>query len=130
MVKIVRADGQSAISQAAEVLRGGGLVAFPTETVYGLGADATNGTAVARIFEAKQRPEFNPLIIHLRDREAAARIGHFSDDALKLAAAFWPGPLTLVLARQEASPIAPLAMAGLVNPLIAAVAIPASNPGL
>ncbi len=93
---IVKAD-DGAIAEAARILRSGGLVAFPTETVYGLGADATNGNAVARIFEAKGRPRFNPLIAHVSNLEAAADLGEFSDEALVLAEKFWPGPLTLVL---------------------------------
>ena len=75
----------------------GGLVAFPTETVYGLGADATNGTAVARIFEAKGRPRFNPLIAHVESLDAARDLVQFNGEALALAEKFWPGPLTLVL---------------------------------
>jgi L-threonylcarbamoyladenylate synthase len=90
----------SAIEEAARILRGGGLVAFPTETVYGLGADATNGQAVARIFEAKGRPRFNPLIAHVESLEAARDLVQFSDAALALAQRFWPGPLTLVLPKR------------------------------
>ncbi len=85
------------IAEAARIVRAGGLVAFPTETVYGLGADATNGQAVARIFEAKGRPRFNPLIVHVADLEAARDLAMFGDAALALAEKFWPGPLTLVL---------------------------------
>src|SRR6185436_6257903 len=91
-----RADG-GAIADAARLLREGGLVAFPTETVYGLGADATNGHAVARVFEAKGRPSFNPLIVHVRDRAEAEEHAVFNTGAAKLADAFWPGALTLVL---------------------------------
>ncbi len=93
---IVKAD-DGAIAEAARILRGGGLVAFPTETVYGLGADATNGRAVARIFEAKGRPRFNPLIAHVADLDTARDLAGFGDEALALAEKFWPGPLTLVL---------------------------------
>jgi len=93
---IVKAD-DSAIAEAARIVRGGGLVAFPTETVYGLGADATNGKAVARIFEAKGRPRFNPLIAHVADADTARGLVQFNDEALALAKKFWPGPLTLVL---------------------------------
>ncbi len=93
---IVKAD-RAAIAEAARIVRAGGLVAFPTETVYGLGADATNGHAVARIFEAKGRPRFNPLIAHVADIEAACDLGAFDDQAFALARRFWPGPLTLVL---------------------------------
>ncbi|WP_306149540.1 MULTISPECIES: L-threonylcarbamoyladenylate synthase [unclassified Roseibium] len=91
----------------------GGLVAVPTETVYGLAADATSGTACARIFQAKGRPSFNPLISHLPNLEAARHHGVFDDRALKLAEAFWPGPLTLVVPKTEASEISDLATAGL-----------------
>lgn len=101
------------VEKAAEILRSGGLVAFPTETVYGLGADATNAHAVARVFEAKGRPSFNPLIAHVRDRAAAARHGVFSKRALALADAFWPGPLTLVVKRRSDSAVCELACAGL-----------------
>ncbi len=97
---IVPAGGE-AITQAATVLRDGGLVAFPTETVYGLGADATNGEAVARVFAAKQRPKFNPLIVHLANAAAAEAAARFNDAARKLAEAFWPGALTLVLPRLD-----------------------------
>jgi L-threonylcarbamoyladenylate synthase len=103
----------STISKAATLLRDGGLVAFPTETVYGLGADATNDTAVARIFAAKQRPQFNPLISHVADMEAAFRLGVFSKDSEKLAAAIWPGPLTIVVERRKDCPISLLCSAGL-----------------
>ena len=91
----------------------GGLVAFPTETVYGLGADATNGTAIARLYAAKGRPSFNPLIAHVPDIAAARRLGAFDAAAERLAAAFWPGPLTLVLRKRVACPVAELATAGL-----------------
>jgi L-threonylcarbamoyladenylate synthase len=103
----------SAIKDAAAVLRGGGLVAFPTETVYGLGADATNGKAVAAIFAAKGRPSFNPLIVHTEDRAAAEALVEFNALALKLAAAFWPGALTLVLPRRADCPLSLLVSAGL-----------------
>jgi L-threonylcarbamoyladenylate synthase len=110
--RTVRADGP-AITQAARVLRAGGLVAFPTETVYGLGADATNGAAVARLYAAKGRPTFNPLIVHVADRTAAQRLGKFDAAAAALAEAFWPGPLTLVLPKTHDCPVAELATAGL-----------------
>jgi L-threonylcarbamoyladenylate synthase len=103
----------STISKAAALLREGGLVAFPTETVYGLGADATNDGAVAKIFAAKQRPQFNPLISHVADMDAAFRLGMFSKDAEKLAAAIWPGPLTIVVERRKDCPISLLCSAGL-----------------
>ena len=103
----------STISKAATLLRDGALVAFPTETVYGLGADATNDAAVARIFAAKQRPQFNPLISHVADVEAAFRLGVFSKDAEKLATAIWPGPLTIVVERRPDCPVSLLCSAGL-----------------
>ena len=95
------------------MLREGGLVAFPTETVYGLGADATDSRAVARIFEAKGRPTFNPLIVHLPDLEAVAAIAVLGPEARRLAAEFWPGPLTLVLPLRPEAGISPLVTAGL-----------------
>ena len=103
----------ASIEAAAACLREGGLVAFPTETVYGLGADASNGEAVARLYAAKGRPAFNPLIAHVADLAAARRISVFDADAEKLAAAFWPGPLTLVLPKRPDSGVADLALAGL-----------------
>src|SRR5262245_47144342 len=87
--------GADAVGRAAQVLAAGGLVAFPTETVYGLGADATNGEAVARLYDAKGRPSFNPLIAHVGDLGAARSLARFDPNALRLAQAFWPGPLTL-----------------------------------
>lgn len=94
-----------ALQRAAAILRRGGLVAFPSETVYGLGADATNPTAAARIFEAKQRPHFDPLIVHLRDASWLERfVSAVNADAAKLAKSFWPGPLTLVLPKRSLIP--------------------------
>ena len=104
---------QKIIEKAANIIRSGGLVAFPTETVYGLGANALDGEAVARIFEAKGRPRFNPLIVHVASREDAERVAIFDDDARRLAAAFWPGPLSLVLPRQPDAPLSDLVSAGL-----------------
>lgn len=101
------------IAKAGQLIRDGALVAFPTETVYGLGADATNGEAVARIFAAKGRPSFNPLIVHVPDLAGAERLAHLTPHGRKLAAAFWPGPLTLVMQRRTDAPIADLATAGL-----------------
>jgi L-threonylcarbamoyladenylate synthase len=101
------------VRRAAEILRGGGLVAFPTETVYGLGADATNDLAVARIYEAKGRPQFNPLIAHVTGVEAALALAEFPSEGLELAARFWPGPLTLVLPRKAGCPVSLLASSGL-----------------
>lgn len=103
----------AAISAAAAVLARGGLVAFPTETVYGLGADATDAQAVARLYRAKGRPSFNPLIAHVADLAAAERVGRFNADAAKLARAFWPGALTLVLPKAEGCAVSDLATAGL-----------------
>jgi len=107
------AADRDAIGTAARVLQDGGLVAFPTETVYGLGADATNGAAVARLYAAKGRPRFNPLISHVPDARAALPLARFSDDAKLLAGVFWPGPLTLVLPKVETCPVSELATAGL-----------------
>src|SRR6185503_20757563 len=97
--KMAAADA-AMIARAAQLLREGRLVGFPTETVYGLGADATNGRAVASIFAAKGRPRFNPLIVHASDAEAAARHGRLGKAGRRLAEAFWPGALTLVVARE------------------------------
>jgi L-threonylcarbamoyladenylate synthase len=101
------------LEAAARALRQGGLVAFPTETVYGLGADAANAEAVAAIFAAKGRPQFNPLIVHVKNFDTAAAIGLFSEKARRLAGAFWPGPLTLVVKRREGIAISLLVSAGL-----------------
>ena len=98
---------------AAGLLRQHQVVAFPTETVYGLGADATSAEAVANIYACKARPQFNPLIIHVRNIDQAEKLGCFTPDAYKLARAFWPGPLTLVLRKQPHCPVDPLALAGL-----------------
>lgn len=101
------------IADAAAHLRAGGLVALPTETVYGLAADATSGTAVAGIYAAKERPSFNPLIAHLPDLASARLQGVFDADALALAEAFWPGPLTLVVPAAPTCTVSELARAGL-----------------
>ena len=101
------------IAEAARIIRDGGLVAFPTETVYGLGADATNDRAVAGIFAAKDRPRFNPLIVHFPDADAAAAMVAFNAVASQLAERFWPGALTLVLQRRPDCPVSLLASAGL-----------------
>jgi L-threonylcarbamoyladenylate synthase len=101
------------VTRAAALLRAGRLVAFPTETVYGLGGDATNDHAVAAIFAAKARPRFNPLIIHVRDLAEAESLAVFNSAAHRAAAQFWPGPLTLVLPRQPAAGLSLLASAGL-----------------
>ncbi len=125
---IVKAE-ESAISMAARILRDGGLVAFPTETVYGLGADATNGLAVARIFEAKGRPRFNPLIVHLHEERAAREFADFAPAADVLAAKFWPGPLTLVLPLRPdtQTPLSALVTAGLDTVAIRVPAHPAAQ---
>ena len=129
-----------AIVNAARNLREGGLVAFPTETVYGLGADATNGKAVARIFAAKGRPSFNPLIVHVASLEMAESLGVFTDKARQLADAFWPGALTLVLERTPDCAASDLVSAGLstialrmpahevAQDLIAAAGVPLAAP--
>src|SRR5882762_3040253 len=104
---------EAAVAQAARSLREGGLVAFPTETVYGLGADATNASAIARLYQAKGRPAFNPLIAHVGDLRAAEQIANLNAQAIALAEAFWPGPLTLVLPRTRDCNVADLATAGL-----------------
>ncbi|MBX7199911.1 MAG: threonylcarbamoyl-AMP synthase [Rhodospirillaceae bacterium] len=110
-MSVVAAD-PAGIARAAQILRDGGLVAFPTETVYGLGADATNGQAVARIFEAKGRPSFNPLIVHIAEAGDVHAFAVAPDHFAALAKAFWPGPLTLVMRRKPASPVSDLVSAG------------------
>ncbi len=105
-------NGQD-IARAAALLAEGGLVAFPTETVYGLGADATDDDAVARIFATKGRPQFNPLISHVTDFEGANKLGIFPNDAIGLAQVFWPGALTIVIPRKAGCPVSLLASAGL-----------------
>lgn len=101
------------LKQASSILQDGGLVAFPTETVYGLGADASNDHAVAKIYHAKGRPQFNPLIVHVADVQTARRFVQWSDLADQLAKAFWPGPLTLVLPRKKEVRLSDLLSAGL-----------------
>ncbi|MCE2510816.1 MAG: threonylcarbamoyl-AMP synthase [Alphaproteobacteria bacterium] len=103
----------AALKFAGKRLREGALVAFPTETVYGLGGDATNGQAIARIFAIKSRPSFNPLIVHLYDLAAAEKVAGFDDRARALARRFWPGPLTFVLKRRADTKVSELASAGL-----------------
>ncbi len=114
------------LTRAAILLRDGQLVAFPTETVYGLGGDARSDSAVARIFAAKNRPTFNPLIIHVPDLASARRHARFSPLALDLAARFWPGPLTLVLPLIEGT-LSPLATAGLTTVAIRVPAHPTAR---
>lgn len=104
------ADG---IARAAEILRAGGLVALPTETVYGLAARADSESAIAAIYRTKGRPDFNPLIVHVVSLEDAERLAGFDERAKALAARFWPGPLTLVLPLREGAPVAPAVTAGL-----------------
>lgn len=110
------------LTRAAAILSIGGLVAFPTETVYGLGGDARSDHAVARIFDAKGRPRFNPLIVHVPDLETARRYAQFDPTANALAAAFWPGPLTLVLPLRDDAGLSPLVTAGLTS---VAIRVPA-----
>ena len=112
MTKIIPISDAS-IASAAKHLKAGRLVAFPTETVYGLGADATNASAVARIFAVKQRPEFNPIISHVESQDAAFKFGKETPIAVALAKAFWPGPITLILHRTNTCPVAMLTTAGL-----------------
>jgi L-threonylcarbamoyladenylate synthase len=117
---------EDSISLAETILRAGGLVAIPTETVYGLAADATSDAAVARIYAAKGRPAINPLIAHVSDLGMARRLVHISDRAQTLIDAFWPGPLTLVLPRRNDCPVSALATAGLAT---LAVRVP-KNPAI
>jgi L-threonylcarbamoyladenylate synthase len=124
--RILKAD-RDAITAAATCLAQGGLVAFPTETVYGLGADAGNGEAIARLYAAKGRPAFNPLIAHVADSQAARRLAVFDDAAARLAAAFWPGPLTLVLPKRPDCGVADLALAGLDSVAVRVPAHPVAN---
>ncbi len=110
--RIFKGDA-SAIAQAAAILRDGGIVAVPTETVYGLAADANNADAVAQVYRTKGRPDFNPLIVHVADMAAAQKLAYFDERAQALAAAFWPGPLTLVLPLLPGAPVAAAVTAGL-----------------
>lgn len=108
-----RRYGTATIGEAVARLHRGGLVAVPTETVYGLAADSTNAAAVAEIYRAKGRPDFNPLIVHVPDLTAAGKLGQFNEFAARFAAAFWPGPLTLVVPKAENCPVATAVTAGL-----------------
>jgi L-threonylcarbamoyladenylate synthase len=110
---VVAGANSQTIEQAKSALLAGRLVAFPTETVYGLGADAANDRAVATLYAAKERPTFNPLIAHVTDLAAARSLAQFDAEALKLAETFWPGPLTLVLAKHRDCPVGQLATSGL-----------------
>ncbi len=109
----IKSLSDSSLQEAAVLIRRGKLVAFPTETVYGLGADATNEKAVASIFRAKNRPQFNPLILHVQDITEAQKYGIFDVHSTRLAKRFWPGPITFVVTRQKHSCISKLASAGL-----------------
>jgi len=121
----VRPYGTAAIAEASRLILAGQCVAVPTETVYGLAADATNGAAVAGIYAAKGRPSFNPLIVHVSDLEAAERLAIFDEAARTLASRYWPGPLTLVLPARADNGIAGLATAGLSSIAIRVPAHPA-----
>ncbi|WP_022701736.1 L-threonylcarbamoyladenylate synthase [Oceanicaulis alexandrii] len=110
---ILPADDPDALDQAARILKAGGCVAVPTETVYGLACDATNAQAVAGVYEAKGRPSFNPLICHVDTLERARSLVQLDDQGLALAERFWPGPLTLVAPKRTPSPVSELAAAGL-----------------
>lgn len=124
---VITADANG-IHEAAQTLLAGGLVAFPTETVYGLGADATNPEAVAKLYNAKQRPSFNPLIAHVASIDAARKIARFDNMALRLAEKFWPGPLTLVLPAQPDCAVCDLARAGLASVAVRVPANPVAHP--
>ena len=106
------APDEAGIAEAARLLEAGELVAFPTETVYGLGGDARDDRAVARIYEAKGRPSFNPLIVHVTDASAARALVRWNSTAERIAARFWPGALSLVLPRAEGCPLSLLVSAG------------------
>jgi L-threonylcarbamoyladenylate synthase len=112
-VELILKAGMAAYNEGATRIADGELVAFPTETVYGLGADAGNGEAVAKIFAAKERPRFNPLIVHVLSKSAAAKLADLSPTAERLAEAFWPGDLTLVLPKKTGAKLADLVTAGL-----------------
>jgi L-threonylcarbamoyladenylate synthase len=120
-------DDDQAIARAAAALKAGGLVILPTETVYGLAADASNARAVAAVYEAKGRPAFNPLIAHVADLATAQRIARFDERALRLAKRFWPGPLTLVLQVEDPAAVCDLARAGLDTVAVRAPAHPLAH---
>lgn len=124
--QVLKADA-GGIAEAARHLAEGRLVAFPTETVYGLGADARNGQAVAAVFEAKGRPSFNPLIVHVSDMETAKRFVEWTDTADVLASAFWPGPLSLVLPLHADHGLSTLVTAGLPTVALRVPAHPAAH---
>lgn len=123
----ILAASSTGIARAAKLLAAGALVAFPTETVYGLGADARSGSAVASIFAAKDRPSFNPLIAHVADTRTARRYVEWTDTAERLASAFWPGPLTLVLPLKPGHGISDLVTAGLSTLAVRVPAHPAAH---
>lgn len=112
-MELIRKVNKASVASGGQLLAKGNLVAFPTETVYGLGANAKDSRAVAKIFAAKNRPSFNPLIVHLSDKGEAYKHAVFNSSAKALVDAFWPGPLTLILPRHERCEISPLASAGL-----------------
>lgn len=124
---VIPADADG-IREAAQLLLEGSLVAFPTETVYGLGADATNPEAVAKLYDAKQRPSFNPLIAHIANLDAALKLARFDDMALRLAEKLWPGPLTLVLPAQPDCAVCDLARAGLATVALRVPMHPVAHP--
>ncbi len=140
MAECLPASSPGAIALATDAIAEGRLVAFGTETVYGLGGDATNDSAVARIFDAKNRPRFNPLISHVETPDRAFQLGRPTPLAEKLAESFWPGPMTLILERPAGCPVSPLALANLENialrvpantharEFLAAVAVPVAAP--
>ena len=109
----ILAPDAAGLAACADKLTAGGLIALPTETVYGLAGDATDAAAIAAIYATKNRPQFNPLICHVADAATAETLGRFNSDAGALAARFWPGPLSLVVPRQADCPVDPLASAGL-----------------
>ena len=125
----ILADAQG-IARAAQILRDGGLVAVPTETVYGLAARADSDAAVAKIYEAKGRPSFNPLIVHVADTAQAQRLAEWDERATRVAAAFWPGPLTLVLPRRSDAGLATAVTAELPTLAIRCPAHPAMRAGV
>jgi L-threonylcarbamoyladenylate synthase len=139
MTRIISATPK-AINEAANIIKDGGLVGMPTETVYGLAANARDGKAVARIFEAKGRPQFNPLIVHVNDIDAACEIAYMSERDRCVAQTYWPGPLTLILRRRDDSGLSDLVSAGLATvavrvpshktarALIAACGVPIAAP--
>jgi L-threonylcarbamoyladenylate synthase len=125
--RIIPADA-AGIDEAMQTLAVGGLVAFPTETVYGLGADATNAEAVARLYEAKERPAFNPLIVHVAHAEAARHVATLTAFAETLARKFWPGPLTIVARALPDCPVCDLARAGLDTVALRVPSHPVAHP--